>query len=122
MLGLALALSGCAFGPKALERSHARYNEAVRRVGEEQLLRNIVRLRYNELPLNLNVAAIAGECGLPGRGAARLFFGAPTPAGDVFRTFPMVLPDVMLGGSNRPTISLDPADDSDAVRQFLTPI
>jgi len=34
----------------------------------------------------------------------------------------MVLPDLMLGGANRPTISLDPADNSDAVRQFLTPI
>ena len=46
--GLSLGLTGgCAFGPKVLEKTHGRYNEAVRRVDEEQLLRNIVRLRYN---------------------------------------------------------------------------
>jgi hypothetical protein len=121
-LVLAVAGGGCAFGPKALVRTHARYNESVRRVDEEQLLRNIVRLRYNESPLNLNVASIAAQYELSGQAEARPFFGTPNPAGDVFRTFPMVLPDVTLGASNRPTISLDPADDSDAIRQFFTPI
>src|SRR5579871_6596122 len=34
----------------------------------------------------------------------------------------MVLPDFLVGGANRPTITLLPADGSSAVRQFLTPI
>src|SRR5262249_7683685 len=33
-----------------------------------------------------------------------------------------ILPDVFVGGANRPTMTLNPADDSDAIRQFLTPI
>src|SRR5262249_25391132 len=33
-----------------------------------------------------------------------------------------ILPDVMVGGANRPTVTLDPADDSEAVRQYLTRI
>src|SRR4051812_23054589 len=66
--GLALGLTGggCAFGPKVLEKSHGRYNEAVRRVEEEQLLRNLVRMRYNESPLELIVSSIAAQYELDG--------------------------------------------------------
>jgi hypothetical protein len=121
---LAVAAGGCTFGPKALERSHGRYNEAVRQVDEEQLLRNIVHLRYDESPLNLNVASIAAQYELSASAEARPFFIAPNPSNSnvIFRTFTSILPDLMLGGSNRPTISLDPADDSDAIRQSFTPI
>jgi hypothetical protein len=123
--GVALALvGGCAFGPKALERTHGRYNEAVRRVGEEQLLRNIVHLRYDEAPLHLNVSAIAAQYELSTAAEARPFFIAPNPSNSnvIFKTFTAILPDLMVQGANRPTITLDPADDSAAVRQFLTPI
>jgi hypothetical protein len=123
--GLVLAMTGgCSFGPHALERTHGPYNEAVRQAEEEQLLRNLVRLRYNEPPLALNVTSIAAQYELTGSAEARPFFIAPNPSNSnvIFRTFTSILPDVMLGGSNRPTVTLDPADSSDAVRQFLTPI
>jgi hypothetical protein len=123
--GVALALAGgCCFGPKALELSHGKYNEAVRHVEEEELLRNLVHIRYNEAPLNLNVNSITAQYELTGQAEARPFFIAPNPSNSnvIFRTFTSILPDLMLGGSNRPTLALHPADDSDAVRQFLTPI
>jgi hypothetical protein len=121
---LAFAAGGCAsfFGPKALEKSHGPYNEAVRLVDEEQLLRNIVRLRYSESPLVLKVGSIATQYEVSGQAEARPFFGAPNPAGSIFRTFVAVLPDVFVEGANRPTVTLTPADDADAIRQFLTPI
>ena len=120
---LVIAGAGCAsFGPKALERSHGRYNEAVRCVEEEQLLSNIVHLRYNESPLHLNVNSIAAQYELTGSAEARPFFLAPNPGGNPFRTFTSILPDLTLGGSNRPTVTFDPADNSEAIRQFLTPI
>ncbi len=59
--GLALAGGGCSFGPKALESTHGRYNETVRRVYEEQLLLNIVHQRYDETPTQLDVSAIAAQ-------------------------------------------------------------
>jgi hypothetical protein len=121
---LALTAGGCSFGPKALERTHGRYNEAVRRVEEEELLRNLVHLRYNEPPLNLNVNSITAQYELSAAAEARPFFLAPNPSNSnvIFRTFTSILPDAMLSGANRPTVALDPADGSDAVRQFLTPI
>jgi hypothetical protein len=125
-LGLILTLAGggcTSFGPKALERSHGGYYEAVRLVDEEQLLRNIVHVRYNESPLHLNVNSIAAQYELSGSAEARPFFVAPNPSTNHnFRTFTSILPDFMLSGSNRPTVTLDPADSADALRQFLTPI
>ncbi|MBV8382314.1 MAG: hypothetical protein JOZ63_06890 [Planctomycetaceae bacterium] len=123
--GLCLGLTGggCAFGPKVLEKTHGRYNEAVRRVDEEQLLRNLVRMRYNETPLDLNVSSIAAQYELDGGAEARPFFAAPNPtSAGVFHPFSRVLPDVMVNGSNRPTITLVPGDSGDAVQRFLTPI
>jgi hypothetical protein len=107
-----------------LEKTHGRYNEAVRRVDEEQLLRNIVRLRYNETSLELNVSSIASQYELDATAEARPFFIAPNPSNSniVFRTFTKILPDVSVSGSNRPTITLIPADNGDAVQRFLTPI
>jgi hypothetical protein len=40
----------------------------------------------------------------------------------IFKTFTSILPGASVSGANRPTISLNPVDDSEAIRQFLTPI
>jgi hypothetical protein len=105
-----------------LELSHGRYNEAVRHVHEEQLLRNLVHMRYNEIPLHLNVSSIAAQYELDGGVEARPFFLAPNPSGSTFHTFTSVLPDVNVSGANRPTLTLIPSDSGDAVQKFLTPI
>jgi hypothetical protein len=119
----ALAGGGCSFGAHVLEKTHGPYNQAMRRVEEEQLLRNIILLRYNECPLNLNVTSIAAQYELSSQAEARPFFLAPNPASnDSFKTFTSILPDFLVGGANRPTVTLDPADGGEAVRQFLTPI
>jgi hypothetical protein len=49
---------------------------------------------------------------------------APSPSNNnpFFKTFAAILPDLLVTGSNRPTLSLIPGDDGNAVRQFLTPI
>ena len=89
-----VAFSGCAFGPKVLEKTHGRYQESFRLVDEEQLLRNLVHLRYSELPMALNVSSIAAQYELNGTAEARPFFIAPNPSNSniVFRTFTSILP------------------------------
>src|SRR3954447_1112892 len=115
---------GCAFGPKVLEKTHGRYQESVRTVNEEQLLRNLVHLRYNEVPFELNVSSIATQYELSGSAEARPFFIAPNPSNSniIFKTFTSILPDLSVSGANRPTITLVPADNSETVRRYLTPI
>jgi hypothetical protein len=75
---LAAALSGCQLGPGRLKVSSAHYSDAVRVASSEQLLVNLVRLRYRDLPVFLGVSSIStqfeldagldasGEAGLPG--------------------------------------------------------
>lgn len=116
------ALPGCAFGPRALEKTHGRYGEAVHQVDEEQLLRNIVRARYLESPENLDVSSITTQYELSASAEARPFFLAPNPAGSVFRTFTALLPGASISGSDRPTVSLIPQNEGSAVRRFMTPI
>lgn len=122
---LALSLSGCSFGPKAIEQTHGRYSRAVQRVEEEEFLKNIVRLRYTEEPRNLNVSAIAAQYELAAGAEARPFFNsqaARVANPSIYSTFTSILPFASLSGSTRPTVSLTPQDDGESVRQFLTPI
>src|SRR5262245_10983809 len=56
-----LLTAGCALGPRAVENSRLRYNEAVKVTNEQQLLLNIVRLRYIDTPSSLAVSTIADQ-------------------------------------------------------------
>jgi hypothetical protein len=122
--GALLSADGCSLGPKELHQSHGAYNESVRRVDEEQLLRNIIHMRYNEAPSRLDVSAIAAQYELTAQAEARPFFLAPNPSNSnvIFKTFTAILPDAQVTGANRPTISFTPADDGDGIRRFLTVI
>ena len=104
-----------------IESTVGPYNEAVTRVSEEQLLLNVVRLRYNDNPTRLDVESIAAQYELSGTAEARPFFGTPNPAGAVFETFTRILPDFMASAANRPTISLTPLDDPETIRGLFTP-
>jgi hypothetical protein len=113
---------GCSFGPRALERTHGGYNQAYRRVDSEELLLNIVRLRYNDPPAEVEVAGIAAQYELTATAEARPFFQAPNPAGSTFRTFAAVLPFLGTGGADRPTISLTPVHSGETVARYFHPI
>jgi hypothetical protein len=57
-------MAGCStFGPGALLESRLRYNEVVKTTTEEQLLLNVVRLRYADTPSSLAVSTIAAQFG-----------------------------------------------------------
>ncbi len=124
--GLALSSlgTGCSFGPRALEGTHGRYDESIRQVYEEQLLRNIVHLRYTESPSALDIASIAAQFELSGYATAKPFFIAPNPSNSnvIFRTFTSILPEISATAGERPTLTFDPAFNGEAVRRFLTPI
>src|SRR4051812_4724531 len=57
----ALAHAGCSVGPRALRRDRLHYNEAVKASSEEQLLLNIVRLRYTDTPSSLAITSVADQ-------------------------------------------------------------
>src|SRR5262249_9810232 len=122
ILPAALACSlaaGCSFGPRALETTRLRYNEAVKTTTEEQLLLNIVRLRYNDTPSSLAVSVIAAQFEQQSNFQLTPFFTAAR--GDVpIRSFTSVLPQAQMSAADRPTITLTPLDDQDFTRRLFT--
>jgi hypothetical protein len=50
--------AGCAVGPSALQRDHPRYTQALREIQDEHRLLNLVRMRYMETPVFLQVTSI----------------------------------------------------------------
>ncbi len=51
-------LAGCQAGPGLYESSFTQYNDAVRKTLDEQMLANLVRMRYFESPIFLQVSSI----------------------------------------------------------------
>ena len=118
--GLAL-LPGCAtLGPQSLQDTRLRYNEVVKVTTEEQLLLNIVRLRYTDTPSSLQVSAIAAQFERVQSASVIPFFTAA--AADTNRSYTSVLPQAQIQGADRPTFSLTPLDDQDFTRKLFTPI
>ena len=124
MLLVALAplfLSACAsFGPRSLQQSRLEYNETVKSTTEEQLLLNIVRLRYTDTPSSLAVSAIAAQFEHAQTVGVLPFFTAA--GGDISRSFTALLPQAQVLMADRPTFSLTPLDDQEFTRKLFTPL
>ncbi len=57
-----LAFWACGFvGPRSVEHARGSYNGAIQRTGNEQLLMNLVRLRYVDTPLFLEVSSVTTQ-------------------------------------------------------------
>jgi hypothetical protein len=61
VLGLALLLPACQVGPNALKVSSSHYSDAVRVANSREILVNLVRLRYRDLPVFLAVSNISTQ-------------------------------------------------------------
>ena len=116
-----LLVTGCAsFGPDALQTSRLQYNEVVKRTTEEQLLLNIVRLRYTDTPSSLAVSGIAAQYELNKSFQLTPFFVAS--GAEIAKSYSAVLPQLGIGGADRPTFSLTPLDDQEFTRKLFTPV
>lgn len=56
-----LTLSGCGFQHEIIQRRHWQLNDTIRETSIEQLLLNIVRLRYDDTPYFLQVSSISTQ-------------------------------------------------------------
>jgi hypothetical protein len=119
-LGGVVAAGCTTLGPQALDQTRLQYNEAVKKTTEEQLLLNIVRLRYTDTPSSLAVSGIAAQFERSQSVQLTPFF---TSAGaDNNRSFTAILPQAGASGADRPTISLTPLDDQEFTRKIFTPL
>jgi hypothetical protein len=114
--------AGCALGPRAVQTGRLEYNEAVKVTTEQQLLLNIVRLRYTDNPSSLGVTTIADQREVVAGLKAIPFFTAQAAGNALGGYRGAVLPQAELSGANRPTLSYTPLDDQEFTRRLFTPI
>jgi len=111
-----LLLGGCAtVGPRSIRPARFAYNEALAHSASEQLLLNLVRLRYRDTPLFLEVGSVVTQYQLSAGAAAN---GRLANRGDS--------DDLSLGintaYSEQPTITYAPLQGEDFVARLLSPI
>lgn len=112
---LALMLQGCtSMGPGSLRAGRAEYNQAIQRSNDEQMLLNLVRLKYRDAPFFLGVGSVSAQmnytAGLSGNGS---FNPGVKPSGGV---------GLSLGYAEKPTVSYAPLQGEQFIKQLLTPL
>ena len=118
----ALLLGGCQtakVGPKALRTFQGAYNEAITMNKDEQLLQNIVRLRYRDNPVFLEVNKInqTNDLGNGGSfGFEKIFLSG---GGKYTGT---MKPSVSASGKNQSLLEFGELKGKDFVQKMLTPI
>lgn len=106
-------VAGCTAGPTVMLESTTDYNRAVRQVQNEELLLNIVRMRYAEAPQFVQVSGITTQfqttTGIGGNLGWSDGLGGAAGAGV----------DGSISFTDSPTISLTPRQGEQVVRQIL---
>ncbi len=111
----ALLLSGCThFGPTSLRATRIDYNQAIQQTNDQELLLNLVRLRYRDTVYFLNVERVASSLEITSTLAAT----AEIPEGAA-RTF--TFGEASYSFMENPTVFYLPLEGEKFVRQMMTP-
>jgi len=109
VLLIAMLLSGCSFGPKQLKDGHLAYNETVRLSSDQELLLNIVRLRYLDTIEFMSISSISSQ----------LSFSVSV-GGSIDEDTSLGFADA--AWSSRPTFTFTPQRGESFAKLFITPV
>lgn len=120
--GVVLALGLCgvsctSLGPRQIPVDRFDYNAAIANSANEQMLINLVRLRYGEVPTFLAVNSVltqytwTGEAGVAGSGGESLNFPAWSVGGSVNARY-----------IERPTVTYSPLSGREFASQLINPV
>ncbi len=110
-------LTGCqsTFGPVALENTHPAYNQAIVKTQNEQMLLNLVRVKYLDKPFFLKIGSIT----------ASLTFDSNVGLGSDINLDAggnILKPSLGIGYADKPTISFQPLGGEDFLKSVLSSI
>jgi len=115
----ALAISGCGIGPSTLTRDRSNYTHAISESWKSQMLLNMVKVRYGDTPIFLDVVSVINQYQVDQEfsiGADSEFYnrGEPSFIGPLFRA----------GGrySDRPTVTYSPLTGEKFAKNLMTPL
>ena len=117
-LGLALALTGCkSIGPRTIPRDRAEYSDSISDSWKRQTLLNIVKLRYFDPPIFVDVGQIV---------AGYSFETSVNAGGQVSSANAIQGNSTIFGGSakftDRPTVTYVPLTGNKFVKSLMTPL
>jgi hypothetical protein len=119
MIVVPLLVVGCQIGPRAIKSSFPQYSEAIRQTEDEQMLLNLVRLRYNVMPVFLQISSISTSFGI------RADVGASATLTETRNG--VITPDVFglngsVGYDERPTITFSMPESREFLGRMLAPV
>ena len=118
LLAFCLFSCGCrtGLGPRLVAQDRFDYNQQIIRSSNEQMLLNLVRLHYNDIPLFLELGSVVVQFGIEGRASAggRLNLGAGQGE--------QALLDLGVTYAERPTILYEPLQGEEFATRLLSPI
>jgi len=115
LIAVCLSLSACTqLGPDLMKAGRNDYNIAIQQTENEELLLNIVRLRYGDRPLYMDVGNVSTQFEWSQGASASASASSPTDD--------QVGIGASLLYSERPTITYTPMGGADFVRGVLTPV
>lgn len=118
VLTLSLVFTGCShMGTRTLKRDQVGYNEAVSKANREQTLLNIVRLRYADWPMTLNVEQMVTQYNWEHVASGKMIWKVPFRGDN----------DQFEGGyvgkySEKPVVAYKPVRGAEYTRSMLTPL
>lgn len=121
---LTVTLSGCtSIGPQQMNIDRGRYNDIVRETDQEQLLKNIVRLRYLETTSYLQVSGVTASYSRSSSiSGTNLASSASNNAPATNWTWASVGFTPSTTYSDSPTISYVPITNSEFIESLQTPV
>lgn len=117
LLALAVSLTGCAsLGPRTLDRDQIDYGNSIGNNWKNQMLANLVKIRYVDMPVFVDVGQIVSGYTLETQVNGNLGWGTTLGGGD----------SQSLGAAgrytDRPTITYMPKTGEDYLRSLLEPV
>ena len=115
---LLTGVSGCiSVGPDTISRDRFNYGQAIADSWEEQMVFNMLRVRYGEAPVFLDVSQVINQYSLEGQlGAQGTVGGVPSSGTDALGASGAVR------WADRPTITYTPLTGRRFTRNLLTPM
>jgi hypothetical protein len=115
LLLAASLLSGCAYhGPDAVRMTRSEYNVVIQQTNDQELLLNLVRLKYRDTPYFLSVEKVASSIEFSrGLSASAAFLESADNSFGLTGA---------IGFAEKPTLFYSPLEGERFVRQMMTPL
>lgn len=117
-------LAACGYaGPRSLQASRPLYNQAIAQTNDQELLLNLVRIRYRDTPYFTSVERIASSLEMNmslGGNASLAVTSSAAPKDTIGRVLNLGPGSIAL--NEKPTIFYTPLEGEKFVRQMLTPM